>query len=39
MKMFLALEITIGKEMKSTSQKKKFRRVMYFSKKISSFCD
>ena len=39
MKMFLALIVTIGKEMKSTSTKKKFRRVIHVSENISSFCD
>ena len=33
------LEITVGKEMKSTSRKKKSLRVIVFNENINSICD
>ena len=33
------LEITVGKELKSTSTKKNFLRVIVFNKNINSICD
>ena len=38
-KNIFGLEITVGKEMKSTSTKKKFLRVIVFNKNINSICD
>ena len=38
-KNIFGLEITVGKEMKSTSTKKEFLRVIVFNKNINSVCD
>ena len=38
-KNIFGLEITVGKEMKSTSTKKKFLRIIVFNKNINSICD
>ena len=38
-KNIFGLEITVRKEMKSTSTKKKFLRVIVFNKNINSICD
>ena len=38
-KNIFCLEITVGKEMKSTSMKKKFLRVIVFNKNINSIGD
>ena len=38
-KSIFGLEITVGKEMKPTSMKKTFLRVVVSNKNINSFCD
>ena len=38
-KNIIGLEKTVGKEMKSTSTKKTFLRVIVFNKNINSICD
>ena len=38
-KNIFCLEITVGKEMKSTSTKKTLLRVIVFNKNINSICD
>ena len=38
-KIIFGLEITVGKEMKSTSTKKTFLRVIVFNENINSICD
>ena len=38
-KNIFCLEITVGKEMKSTSTKKTFLRVIAFNNNINSICD
>ena len=38
-KIIFGLEITVGKEMKCTSTKKKFLRVIVFNENINFICD